>query len=253
MRSGSAGRSSRRRGRSAALADSGVRGRRRAFRAGAGLRVRDPRLAPAPALGAARARRCGDRSRASSRRAARSSCTATASAPSMRGRSRCSCPRGRTRRSCGGSPPLMTVEAVPAGGPGAVVDWCRLRELGLEASVVDELLGPERLAERERGVLVQRLRVAGALVLVARAAGGRPRRDRGSGSAHAARANGRGTAPLGGLYVNCGDKGEAGQGVVADSRPNVGYSGVWPVMIDVRRRRGPPDRRTSLSAPYAAY
>ena len=60
-----------------------------------------------------------------------------------------------------------SVEAVPAGGPGAVVDWCRSRGLGLEASVVDELLGPERLAEWELGVLVQRLRVAGALVLVA--------------------------------------------------------------------------------------
>ena len=48
-----------------------------------------------------------------------------------------------------------------------MVDWCRARGLGLEAAVVDELLGPELLSERRRGLRVQRLRAAVALVVIA--------------------------------------------------------------------------------------
>ena len=59
------------------------------------------------------------------------------------------------------------IDVVPVRGPGEIVDWCRARGLGLEPAVVDELLGPERLAERRRGVRRQRLRAAAALVLVA--------------------------------------------------------------------------------------
>jgi hypothetical protein len=57
-------------------------------------------------------------------------------------------------------------EVVPASAPGAVVDWCRARGLGLEQGVVDELLGPERLAERRRSLRLQRLRAAAALVML---------------------------------------------------------------------------------------
>ena len=57
-------------------------------------------------------------------------------------------------------------ELVPARGPGAIVDWCRARGLGLEPAVVDELLGPERLAERRRSLRKGRLRAAGALAAI---------------------------------------------------------------------------------------
>ena len=60
-----------------------------------------------------------------------------------------------------------SVAVVPAGGPGAVLDWCREHGLGLEPAVVDELLGPERVAERRRGLRVQRLRTAAALAAIA--------------------------------------------------------------------------------------
>ena len=69
------------------LAGGKLRARRRARRSGAGLRVRDPRLASAPAS-ARRVLPTAARCRASSRRAARSRSTATASAPSGRARSR---------------------------------------------------------------------------------------------------------------------------------------------------------------------
>jgi hypothetical protein len=57
-------------------------------------------------------------------------------------------------------------EVVPARAPGAVVDWCRARGTGLDPGVVDELLGPERLAERRRRVRLVRLRAAAALVVL---------------------------------------------------------------------------------------
>ena len=60
-----------------------------------------------------------------------------------------------------------SVEVVPAGSAGAVVDWCGARGLGLEPAVVDALLGPERLAERQRAVRAGRLRAGAALALVA--------------------------------------------------------------------------------------
>jgi hypothetical protein len=58
-------------------------------------------------------------------------------------------------------------EAVPVAGPDAVVDWCRSRGLGVEPDVVDELLGPERVAEQRRSVRVVRLRFAAALAAIA--------------------------------------------------------------------------------------
>jgi hypothetical protein len=58
-------------------------------------------------------------------------------------------------------------EAVPVSGPDAIVDWCRSRGLGLEPDVVDELLGPERVAEQRRRVRVVRLRFAAALAAIA--------------------------------------------------------------------------------------
>lgn len=59
------------------------------------------------------------------------------------------------------------VEVVPVGGPAAILDWCGARGLGLEPAVVDGLLGPERVAERQRGARVARLRAAAALVTIA--------------------------------------------------------------------------------------
>jgi hypothetical protein len=58
-------------------------------------------------------------------------------------------------------------EAVPARDAAAVVGWCSAHGLGLEPAVVDELLGPERLAERRRSRRVRRLRAAAALVAIA--------------------------------------------------------------------------------------
>ena len=137
-----------------------------------------------------------------------------------------------------------SVEAVPAGGPGAVVDWCRFRGLGSGG------VGGGRVAWSGAA---GRAGARGACPAPARsrragpgggAAGGRPRRDRGSGSAHAARAYGRGTAPLGGLYVNCGHKGKRvrawGGGFAAERRL------FGPLRIDVRRPPGLWGRRTSV-------
>ena len=51
-------------------------------------------------------------------------------------------------------------EVVPARGPDAVLAWCRERGLGLDAAVVDDLLGAEGLAELGRARRRSRLRIA---------------------------------------------------------------------------------------------
>ncbi|HZB77016.1 MAG TPA: hypothetical protein VE526_12375 [Solirubrobacteraceae bacterium] len=58
-------------------------------------------------------------------------------------------------------------EVVPARGPDAVLAWCRERGLGLDAAVVDELLGAEGLAALRRARRRTRLRVAGAATAIA--------------------------------------------------------------------------------------
>jgi len=58
-------------------------------------------------------------------------------------------------------------ELVRVDGPGAVLDWCRERGLGLEPAVVDSLLGPERVAAERRVVRSRRLRLAAALAAIA--------------------------------------------------------------------------------------
>lgn len=58
-------------------------------------------------------------------------------------------------------------EVVPAGGPGAVLDWCRARGLGLEPAVVDELLGPDRVADQQRRARAERPRIAAVLAAIA--------------------------------------------------------------------------------------
>jgi hypothetical protein len=50
------------------------------------------------------------------------------------------------------------VPVVEAGGPAALVAWCRARDLGLEEAVVVELLGPA--AEQRRRARVRRARAA---------------------------------------------------------------------------------------------
>jgi hypothetical protein len=52
-------------------------------------------------------------------------------------------------------------EVVPAGSAGEVVAWCREHDLGLDAAVVDVLLGPEGLAAVRRARRTTRLRLAG--------------------------------------------------------------------------------------------
>jgi hypothetical protein len=62
-------------------------------------------------------------------------------------------------------------EVVEIRGPDDIVAWCRERGLGLEPQVVDELLGPERLAEevgaRRRKARTDRLRIAAVLAAIA--------------------------------------------------------------------------------------
>lgn len=68
------------------------------------------------------------------------------------------------------------VEVVPVGGPADVLGWCRERGLGLEPRVVDELLGPERVAAerdaRRRKRRADRLRLAAVLAAIALLLGG---------------------------------------------------------------------------------
>jgi hypothetical protein len=59
------------------------------------------------------------------------------------------------------------VEVVPANGPDAIVAWCRARGLGLERSVVDGLLGPERVAQQRRQTRAMRLRIVAAVAAIA--------------------------------------------------------------------------------------
>ena len=71
----------------------------------------------------------------------------TASAPSARGPRALFATRQLERRAArAGWPRRYRAEVVPAGGADAVLAWCRERELGLDAAVVDELLGPEGVA-----------------------------------------------------------------------------------------------------------
>ncbi|MET0816126.1 MAG: hypothetical protein ABWZ67_01155 [Solirubrobacteraceae bacterium] len=58
-------------------------------------------------------------------------------------------------------------EVVPASGPDDVVTWCREHDLGLDAVVVGELLGPEGLAAVRTARRRTRLRIAGAAVVIA--------------------------------------------------------------------------------------
>jgi len=50
---------------------------------------------------------------------------------------------------------------------GAILAWCRARGLGLEPAVVDELLGPDRVADQQRRARAERLRIAAALAAIA--------------------------------------------------------------------------------------
>jgi hypothetical protein len=58
-------------------------------------------------------------------------------------------------------------EMVPARGHEAVVAWCREHELGLDAAVVDELLGAEGVAAARRAARRGRLRIAGVAAAIA--------------------------------------------------------------------------------------
>lgn len=58
-------------------------------------------------------------------------------------------------------------EVVPVDGPAALLAWCRARGLGIERAAVDELLGPERVADHRRGVRAGRLRIAAVLAAIA--------------------------------------------------------------------------------------
>lgn len=58
-------------------------------------------------------------------------------------------------------------EMVRARGPDAVVAWCSEHDMGLDAAVVDELLGPEGVAAARRARRRTRLRVAGAAAAIA--------------------------------------------------------------------------------------
>jgi hypothetical protein len=55
-------------------------------------------------------------------------------------------------------------ELVPVDGPGAILDWCRERGLGLQPAVLNELLGPPPPRRLLRGAGV---RVAAAVATVA--------------------------------------------------------------------------------------
>ena len=104
-------------------------------------------------------------SRASSRRAARSSSTTTACARSAPARTR-SC---RTRSA---NPALLDRLAAAYGlpivdvrGPDDVVNWCRERGLGLSEEVVTSLLGPREREPRRLAPIA--LRLAGVAAVVA--------------------------------------------------------------------------------------
>ena len=58
-------------------------------------------------------------------------------------------------------------EVVRAAGADDVLAWCRERGLGLDAAVVDDLLGPDGLAAVRRARLRTRLRLAGVAVAIA--------------------------------------------------------------------------------------
>lgn len=70
---------------------------------------------------------------------------------------------GRIRRLAA----AYDAEPVPVDGPDALLAWCRARGLGLEPAVVDELLGPERVAEQQRKTRMERVRIAAALAAIA--------------------------------------------------------------------------------------
>jgi hypothetical protein len=61
------------------------------------------------------------------------------------------------------------IEAVGVDGPAAIVAWCRARGLGLAPDVVEELLGPEAIAEarRTRRARIRNTRIRIAAVLAA--------------------------------------------------------------------------------------
>ena len=63
------------------------------------------------------------------------------------------------------------VDAVGVDGADAIVAWCRARGLGLDAGVVETLLGPDAVAaargERRRRTRTSVLRVAAALAAIA--------------------------------------------------------------------------------------
>lgn len=77
----------------------------------------------------------------------------------------------------GGNPALIRrlaaayrASVVEAGDPGAVLDWCRARGLGLDEAVVAELIAAEEVARRRprrRRARSDALRVAAALAVVA--------------------------------------------------------------------------------------
>jgi hypothetical protein len=62
-------------------------------------------------------------------------------------------------------------EVIPVGEPADVLGWCRERGMGLEPRVVDELLGPERVAAerdaRRRKRRADRLRLVAVLAAIA--------------------------------------------------------------------------------------
>jgi hypothetical protein len=63
------------------------------------------------------------------------------------------------------------IEAVRVDGPDAVVAWCRARGLGLTPDVVEELLGPDAIAARQRERRERRrragIRIAAMLAVIA--------------------------------------------------------------------------------------